>query len=938
MSETAMEKRRRTTGPTKGHASKIFSPFRALGLVSNEVPFAVGMLGTSFYIVTSVGRAFQVYDAATIHLLFVSNIQTPAKISTLTAYFQYVYAGYGNTVGIFRRGKLEAEISVDGPTGTTITKIICFGDYLVAATSVGDLFVFRKPSGLKLHTELHTVIRSIAPETDGDIVGMCHPPTYLNKIVVATASHVVILNVRTGKTIFKSDAFDEKLTCVEHAPALDVVGLGTATGGVFLYNIRTGQLLGDRIIASPADVQARVVSVSFRSDGTDHLLAALNNGDLFFYDLNNRARVLVQRNVHLATDGGISNAVYLNGQPIVVTNGADNKLQEWVFDPAITASNATVTAPPRLLRSRGGHSASPVSICFPDEEKSHFLYSASRDNTVWRFSLRKDAQAQELSQNPPKARAGTGKAWKPTGEKFSEVTGLAMSVAREGEWDNLLTTHKNETFARTWNTKTARVGHHMLSTVDGGIAKSICVSHCGNFALVGSSNGGIGAFNLQSGILRRKFMLHKKTVTGLAIDGMNRNMVSCGLDGIVGFYNFSESKYLGSVKLDAPITLMIYHKGSDLVACALDDLSIVVLDVVTRRIVRVLYGHTNRITSMEFSPDGRWIVSVALDSTMRTWDLPTGSCVDGVILPSVATTVKFSPIGDFLATTHVSGNGIALWTNRAQFRPVSSRHVEEADFKHVNLPNISGDNKTSMIDGALDDDEDDADALDLDTIYQSVDQIEKNLLTLTVGPRTKYQTVLHIETIKQRNKPKEAPKKPEQAPFFLALKGEAVGDRAIVSENGLKQAAPSSISEEESRLVKLNGDKSFNFESKFTTLLREGAASGDYDALLVFLVNAAPSVIDLEIRSLNTFPPLTELSNFVDALTQGLQSNANFDIYEAIFGLFIKNHGDVVYANHRDLELAAALEKWNTHNQSQGDRLDKLVKHCAGVLDFITSY
>ena len=180
---------------------------------------------------------------------------------------------------------------------------------------------------------------------------------------------------------------------------------------------------------------------------------------------------------------------------------------------------------------------------------------------------------------------------------------------------------------------------------------------------------------------------------------MNRKMVSCGLDGIVGFYDFGKSVYLGKLQLEAPITSMIYHKLSDLVACALDDLSIVVIDVTTQKVIRILYGHTNRISGMDFSPDGRWIVSVALDSTLRTWDLPTGGCIDGVILPIVATAVKFSPIGDILATTHVSGNGVSLWTNRAQFKPVSTRHVEEDEFSTILLPNASGDGGSTMLDG-----------------------------------------------------------------------------------------------------------------------------------------------------------------------------------------------------------------------------------------------
>lgn len=936
-----MEKRRKT-GPPAPRGSRIFSPFRALGNVSNEVPFAVGTLGSTFYIVTSVGRSFQIYDAATLHLLFVSQTQTPSKITCLAAHFHYVFAGYGNKVGVFRRGRLEAEIELTlSSPSAAVSHILPFGDYLVVASTDGDLFVYKKPAGASIATEHYTTITTINPQFDGDIVGVLHPPTYLNKIVVATTGHLYVINVRTAKTVYKTaeNAFSEPLSAIEHAPALDIIAVGTARGGVYLYHLKKAATLGARIAASPADVAAKVVALSFRTDGSHHLVAALNTGDLYFHDLARRTRVHVYRGCHAEATGGVANAKFLNGQPIVVTNGGDNQLKELVFDPPLSTSNSAVVSPPRHLRSRGGHAAPPVALLFPNEDKSHFVYSASKDQTLWCFSLRKDAQAQEVSQRAPKTGSKDRKAG-PVAlmrERYPEITAMDMSVAREGEWENMLTTHRNEPFARTWDSKHKRAGRWQLATADGGIAKAVCVSHCGNFGLVGSSEGGIAVYNLQSGLLRRKYMLHKKkAVTGLAIDGMNRKMVSCGLDGIVGFYNFADLKYLGKLTLDAPITSMCYHKGSDLIACALDDLSVVVIDVVAQKVVRILYGHTNRITGLDFSPDSRWIVSVALDSTLRTWDLPTGGCIDGIRLPSVATNVKFSPIGDFLATTHVSGHGISLWTNRAQFRPVSTRQIEESDFSSVLLPNVSGDGGSTMIEGALDDGP--AEDVDLNEIYHSVDQIDSDLLTLSVGPRAKYQTIFHLDTIKQRNKPKEAPKKPEHAPFFLSLSGEVVGDRAVVAENGVaKQNGSGDDGDENSKLRKLRKGELHSFESDFTRLLREGSASGDYAEFLAYLATAAPSTLDLELRSLNSFPPLDEMTNFVSALVAGMKQNTNFDIYQAIFGLFLKHHGDVIYANPHEQPLVEALELWGSVNSAQNKKLDEIVKYCSGVIDFIST-
>ncbi len=38
-----------------------------------------------------------------------------------------------------------------------------------------------KKSGAKYATEHHATVRSVNPDFDGNIVGLVHPPTYLNK-------------------------------------------------------------------------------------------------------------------------------------------------------------------------------------------------------------------------------------------------------------------------------------------------------------------------------------------------------------------------------------------------------------------------------------------------------------------------------------------------------------------------------------------------------------------------------------------------------------------------------------------------------------------------------------------------------------------------------------------------------------------------------------
>lgn len=63
-----------------------------------------------------------------------------------------------------------------------------------------------------------------------------------------------------------------------------------------------------------------------------------------------------------------------------------------------------------------------------------------------------------------------------------------------------------------------------------------------------------------------------------------------------------------------------------------------------------LNGHTNWVSSIEFSPDGKQLVSVSWDKTVRFWDIATGG--ELLVLPpmkSELNSVTFSSDGRRLA-------------------------------------------------------------------------------------------------------------------------------------------------------------------------------------------------------------------------------------------------------------------------------------------------
>lgn len=78
------------------------------------------------------------------------------------------------------------------------------------------------------------------------------------------------------------------------------------------------------------------------------------------------------------------------------------------------------------------------------------------------------------------------------------------------------------------------------------------------------------------------------------------------------------------IKLDSPICKMELHRPSSLIAVVLSDFTIEVIDIVGRKVVRKFEGHDEQLTDVAFSPDGRWIVSASLDSTLKCFDVPSG--------------------------------------------------------------------------------------------------------------------------------------------------------------------------------------------------------------------------------------------------------------------------------------------------------------------------
>lgn len=332
-----------------------------------------------------------------------------------------------------------------------------------------------------------------------------------------------------------------------------------------------------------------------------------------------------------------------------------------------------------------------------------------------------------------------------------------------------------------------------------------------------------------------------------------------------------------------------------------------------------------------------------MDSIIRIWDLPTGHLIDGIKTRSIVTTLAWSGRGEFLVTGHVDDVGVSLWTNRTLFTRIPTRHLEEEHIAELNMPSSSGEGGVSIIGSALQGADDDAEDAG---IYISKDQLSERMLTLSLIPKVRWQTLLHLDLIKQRNKPTSTVQKPKSAPFFLgALSSIKDGNTSLITNPSATITSEEALAlaeVEKSRVLRLQSANNKMTDRTVTTssaLLRACSTHGadTFAKYIDHFKTLSPASADLEIRSLdtsywvnhlastsdgntaattadgwlcpssysdsesdsehanaNTIKHAEELITFVSALTSRLSLHRDWELINAWMNVFLKAHGELI--------------------------------------------
>jgi U3 small nucleolar RNA-associated protein 21 len=527
-------------------------------------------------------------------------------------------------------------------------------------------------------------------------------------------------------------------------------------------------------------------------------------------------------------------------------------------------------------------------------------------------------------------------------------------------WESIITGHQGDKFARTWFWGRKRAGRWKFATNDGSEVTSVAISACGTFALVGSAGGAIDMFNLQSGIHRQRFPVklmppqskrhetqialvprdtalegpkkfsrgmgkHTKAVTGIVVDSLNKTVISCGEDGKVKFWDFSNGHLL--YELDWSLTSIRgvrFHRQSDLIAMACDDGSVRVVDIETKKLVRELWGAKGRIIDFTFSNDGCWIVTVSADSVVRVHDLATNHLIEALRFRSQPIAIGFSSTGEYLATAHEDSLGVSLWTNRTLFAHVPTGQVGPDDIIDMDAPTASGEGGQGLIEGVFSQ-EVVHEETEEDT-SSSIDQVSADLLTLSLVPKVRWQTLLNLDTIRARNKPIEPPKKPQAAPFFLPSLESSVNNSQALA------IIPSTNDTTSGSRISNIADPQSAAATTITSLLDSFTVNPDPSAISEYLASLPPSAADLSIRTLDPAPPYNEQIAFIEALTARLRQRRDYELVQTWMAVFLRCHADIIVDSEN---LRDTLSEWREESARESKRVAELMGYVKGVMGWV---
>ena len=519
------------------------------------------------------------------------------------------------------------------------------GNFLVAGTTDGDIWLWQMPGALPLlicrgHTDRVQAV-SFSPDSQvlasgsgdqsvrlwdvntGTCLAIMQGHTYKVQSVIfspdgsllASGSSdrtIRLWNVETRECLHILSGHSDWLRSVTFSPDGSLLASGGDDGTIKLWEVQTG-----RCLKTLADHEKSVSSIRFAPDG--YLLAS-GSADLTIriWEVSSWKCLKILRG-HTQK---ISSVAFSFDGTMLVSGSEDQSVRLWDVSSG------------ECLKVLQGHRNWVSSVAFSFD--GTMLVSGSEDQSVRLWDV------------------NSGRCIKTLKGYSSWMSPVSFSP------DGSLLAAANENYAVwLWNVSSGECIRMLKGHTN--IVQSIAFNLDGTILASGSGDVTVRLWDSRSGQCLRVLNGHTDRVKRVIFSSDGAILASCGDDQSIRFWEVSSGRCIRTMKSDADHveSLAFSPDGSSLASCGSDH-NIQLWDVNSGTCFRIFRGHTEWVIAVTFNANGKLLISGADDHSVRIWDVENGECLKIIPHPNAVWSLALHPQGDMIASGG-SDRLVRLW-------------------------------------------------------------------------------------------------------------------------------------------------------------------------------------------------------------------------------------------------------------------------------------